>query len=179
MKATRQLGLRPPAPPQTPLVLPPILYSFLGMALLLGLCLLERLAVGLDPWMLAGAVVPICFGGVVGYLWGRRVKQLTWLRHELRQRIHETEHPLPICSCCKKIRIEPIDHFDPLEWVDVDSYFHDFDQVQFSHSLCPLCAEKMGMEFRPSLSDSVGRRERDPAAPTLQLSRYHPANGTA
>ncbi|MGL4368075.1 MAG: PAS domain-containing protein [Spirochaetota bacterium] len=44
---------------------------------------------------------------------------------------------LPICSHCKKIR-------DPKGgWSPVEQYMHKHTDAEFSHSLCPECAEKL------------------------------------
>lgn len=44
---------------------------------------------------------------------------------------------LPICSCCKKIRD------DSGYWSQVEEYIHEHSDVQFSHSICPNCSEKL------------------------------------
>jgi two-component system, response regulator PdtaR len=48
---------------------------------------------------------------------------------------------LPICSGCKKIRD------DEGYWQQVDTYIRDHSQAEFSHSICPHCAEEMYGEF--------------------------------
>ncbi len=48
---------------------------------------------------------------------------------------------LPICSNCKKIRD------DGGEWVQVELYVRDRTDAEFSHSVCPECAEKLYPEF--------------------------------
>jgi hypothetical protein len=44
---------------------------------------------------------------------------------------------LPICAKCKKIRD------DQQYWHSVESYFHSRLDVDFSHSLCPDCAQEL------------------------------------
>lgn len=44
---------------------------------------------------------------------------------------------LPICSSCKKIRD------DKGYWNQIESYIHDHSDAEFSHGLCPDCAEQM------------------------------------
>ena len=44
---------------------------------------------------------------------------------------------LPICSSCKKIRD------DKGYWNQIEGYISDHSEAQFSHSLCPQCAEKL------------------------------------
>lgn len=43
---------------------------------------------------------------------------------------------LPICSFCKRIRD------DNGNWIVLEKYIHDHSEAEFSHSLCPDCAEK-------------------------------------
>ena len=43
---------------------------------------------------------------------------------------------LPICSHCKKIRD------DKGYWNQIESYIHKHSDAEFSHSICPECAEK-------------------------------------
>jgi hypothetical protein len=44
---------------------------------------------------------------------------------------------LPICASCKKIRN------DKGYWEQIEAYFQDHSEVEFSHSICPECAEKL------------------------------------
>ncbi len=44
---------------------------------------------------------------------------------------------LPICMHCKKIRD------DRQYWRNVESYFHQYIGVDFSHGICPECVEKL------------------------------------
>jgi len=50
---------------------------------------------------------------------------------------------LPICSYCKNIRD------DKGYWGQIESYIRDHSEAEFSHSICPDCAEKHfpGVEF--------------------------------
>jgi hypothetical protein len=44
---------------------------------------------------------------------------------------------LPICASCKKIRD------DKGYWRQIEAYIRDHSEAEFSHSICPACAEKM------------------------------------
>jgi hypothetical protein len=44
---------------------------------------------------------------------------------------------LPICAACKKIRD------DQGYWRQVERFFTEHSEVQFSHGICPDCAEKL------------------------------------
>jgi PAS domain S-box-containing protein len=50
---------------------------------------------------------------------------------------------LPICSSCKKIRD------DKGYWNQIESYIRDHSEANFSHSICPICAEKLYPEINP------------------------------
>lgn len=49
---------------------------------------------------------------------------------------------LPICSHCKKIRLEGTDIEDNKNWIQVEKYISDKTEAQFSHSICPECLKK-------------------------------------
>jgi PAS domain S-box-containing protein len=44
---------------------------------------------------------------------------------------------LPICASCKKIRD------DKGYWTQIEAYIRDHSEAEFSHSICPDCAEKL------------------------------------
>jgi hypothetical protein len=44
---------------------------------------------------------------------------------------------LPICASCKKIRD------DKGYWNQIESYIHEHSDAEFSHSICPECAQKL------------------------------------
>jgi hypothetical protein len=48
---------------------------------------------------------------------------------------------LPICASCKRIRD------DHENWHPVESYISDHSQAEFSHGLCPDCAQEIYAEF--------------------------------
>ncbi len=50
---------------------------------------------------------------------------------------------LPICANCKKIRS------DIGYWEQVEVFIRDHSKVEFSHSVCPDCAEKLYPDFNP------------------------------
>lgn len=51
---------------------------------------------------------------------------------------------LPICSYCKKVRNEAN------YWEQVESYFTAHSDLDFTHSICPQCTEKMMREVEAS-----------------------------
>ena len=48
---------------------------------------------------------------------------------------------LPICSSCKKIRD------DHGYWNDLAGYISEHSEAEFSHGICPACAEKLYPEY--------------------------------
>jgi AmiR/NasT family two-component response regulator len=49
---------------------------------------------------------------------------------------------LPICASCKKIRD------DQGYWRQIEQYIKDHSEAEFSHGLCPQCAEELRRELR-------------------------------
>lgn len=48
---------------------------------------------------------------------------------------------LPICASCKKIRD------DKGYWMQIESYISEHSKAEFSHGICPECAEKLYPDF--------------------------------
>ena len=59
----------------------------------------------------------------------------TIITHTLVKRIKFLEGIIPVCSYCKKIRVDE-------DWVDIDSYISAHSEADFSHGICPPCAEE-------------------------------------
>ena len=55
----------------------------------------------------------------------------------LQREIHTLRGIIPICTACKKVRD------DQGYWQQVETYLRDRSGAEFSHSLCPDCAERM------------------------------------
>ncbi len=55
--------------------------------------------------------------------------------------VHKLSGLLPICANCKKIRD------DKGYWHQVEEYIRSHSEVEFSHSLCPDCAEELYKEL--------------------------------
>lgn len=80
----------------------------------------------------------------LSFLWITiRFKQKAGELRKVSKRIKNLENLLPICSNCKKIRLEDKDPYDMQSWVTVESYFKNKDKVEFSHGICPDCAQKL------------------------------------
>ena len=67
----------------------------------------------------------------------------------LREKIEELEKALshikrlegilPICSNCKRIRLEGTDPRNQDSWIQIESYISNRTEARFSHSICPDC----------------------------------------
>ena len=59
---------------------------------------------------------------------------ITITRNDIRK-IKYLEGFLPVCSFCKRIRIDE-------KWIPIEVYISDNSEAVFSHGYCPECAEK-------------------------------------
>ena len=62
---------------------------------------------------------------------------------EALTRIKTLRGLLPICSSCKKIRD------DKSYWSQIETYIRHHTEVDFSHGLCPVCADELYPELKP------------------------------
>ncbi len=77
---------------------------------------------------------------------------LAWLLHRAwrrervraREEVQELRGLLPICATCKKIRD------DSGYWNQIESYVQAHSAAQFTHGVCPECADKLYAEMRES-----------------------------
>jgi len=61
-------------------------------------------------------------------------------RNELQKALSEIKTLsglLPICASCKMIRD------DKGYWNQIEAYIRDHSEAEFSHSICPECAERL------------------------------------
>jgi hypothetical protein len=63
-------------------------------------------------------------------------KTVTELKDALAS-VNQLSGLLPICASCKKIRD------DKGYWTQIEAYIHDHSEAEFSHSICPDCAQKL------------------------------------
>ena len=84
--------------------------------------------------------------GVSRDITDRKIAQEALIREkeklqEAISKIKQLSGMLPICSACKKIRD------DKGYWNQIESYIRDHSEAEFSHGLCPECAEKLYPDF--------------------------------
>ena len=82
------------------------------------------------------------FGGAIGYLCTRKrvEEQRERLIVDLQEalaRIKTLHGLIPICAGCKKIRD------DQGYWNQIEGYIKEHSEAEFTHSLCPDCAERL------------------------------------
>lgn len=57
--------------------------------------------------------------------------------------IKNLEGILPICSNCKRIRLEGTEAKNQDSWIPVESYISNRTDARFSHSICPKCMKEL------------------------------------
>ena len=60
---------------------------------------------------------------------------IIYLSYKMLRKLKYLEGFLPVCSFCKKIRIDK-------EWIQLEQYISDHSDAVFSHSLCPDCMQE-------------------------------------
>lgn len=90
-----------------------------------------------------------------------RTDELKYKSDELETHVKELEYSLdhinklegllPICSGCKKIRLEDGEPKDKKSWVQIEKYISDNSDADFSHGICPDCI----IEYYPDLADGL------------------------
>lgn len=74
-------------------------------------------------------------------LYAYLVDRTSWQTRELKKRVKLLEGILPVCASCKKIRNEQG------TYEKMETYISDHSEAEFSHGICPECAQKLYPEF--------------------------------
>jgi hypothetical protein len=61
--------------------------------------------------------------------------------------IKKLEDILPICSNCKKIRLEGADPKNQDSWMEIESYISNRTETRFTHGICPECMKRLYSDF--------------------------------
>jgi DNA-binding response OmpR family regulator len=96
---------------------------------------IESVQKGAQDYIVKGQVTGSMLGRSIQYAIERK-KLLAQLEHSARE-INKLRGILPICASCKKIRD------DKGYWTQVEIYISDHTGTEFTHGICPECAEKM------------------------------------
>ncbi len=81
-------------------------------------------------------------------------KALIQSNRELKKALSEIKQLrgiIPICASCKKVRD------DSGFWQQVEVYVRDHTDAEFSHGLCPECAEKLYPDFYLRNKDKLNK----------------------
>lgn len=73
-------------------------------------------------------------------------RDITKLKDEMRKKDTEVKvlrGLLPICASCKEIRD------DKGYWHQIESYIRDHSEAEFSHGICPKCAQRLYPKYNP------------------------------
>jgi CheY-like chemotaxis protein len=96
-------------------------------------------------------------------------------RKELEKALNEVKRLsglLPICASCKKIRN------DKGYWEEVETYIKERSEVEFSHGVCPECAQKLYPEIYQKRKSADRERAYASALQEANLPDDDPAGQT-
>ena len=79
------------------------------------------------------------------------------LRDALAQ-VHRLEGLLPICSSCKRIRVESSAAEGGDRWMDIENYVRTQTTVEFTHGLCGECMRRLYTDLPEDVVDEALRR---------------------
>jgi len=100
-------------------------------------------SVSMLPWSLAFTLL----SAVIGILWAKILQadeeksEIILDLQKALDRVKTLNGLLPICASCKKIRD------DRGYWNQIEAYIEAYSEAQFSHGICPECAEKLYPEY--------------------------------
>ena len=119
-----------------------LLYEKVAFALIILLIWLDEI---IDiPYLLLGAQsTPLnwresLFESICIIILGSVIVRITGKTFE---RMKHLEGMLPVCASCKRIRDEKNN------WQQIESYVRERSDAEFSHGICPECAEKLYPQF--------------------------------
>lgn len=96
---------------------------------------IESVQKGAQDYIVKGQITGSMLGRAIRYAIERK-KLLIQLEHSAKE-ISKLRGILPICANCKKIRD------DKGYWTQVETYIGEHAGTEFTHGICPECAEKM------------------------------------
>lgn len=127
-----------------------------GLFFALVLCLFsigQKALIHADPWAPKGFIVPVFFGGGMGLLLGKYIRQKRILTRQLSLRVRELEELngklctleslLPICMHCKRVRLPEVPPSGEKAWVQLEEYITERTRSSFSHGVCPDCLKTL------------------------------------
>lgn len=103
----------------------------------------EAVHKGAQDYLVKGLVTGPTLGRAIRYAIERR-KLLAQLEYSMKE-IRQLRGFLPICANCKKIRD------DKGYWTQVEVYISNHSNTEFSHGICPDCAQKLYPDVYPKI----------------------------
>lgn len=98
------------------------------------------------PYLLLGAEATLInwreslFESVIIFILGA---VMIYFTNRIFLRMKYLQGTLAVCASCKKIRD------DKGNWHQIESYIHERTEANFSHGICPECAEALYPDFNP------------------------------
>jgi len=83
-------------------------------------------------------------------------KKIDELEKALSQ-VRRLEGILPICSHCKRIRLEGTDSKNQDNWIQIETYVSKKTEAEFSHSICPECVKKLYPDIYEKWAGEIGQ----------------------
>ena len=78
-----------------------------------------------------------------------QAEALSWANQRLEKKNRKLERAiqeietlkglLPVCSSCKKVRLEASDPKQQSGWISLEAYLHEHTAAEVTHSICPDC----------------------------------------
>jgi hypothetical protein len=119
-----------------------ITYEFTAVAAIISLIWLDEI-IDIPHLLLGAESTPLnwresLFESIIIALLGAVIINCT---SKLFRKMKFLEGILPVCASCKKIRD------DKGHWHQIESFIRERSDAEFSHSICPECAEKLYPEY--------------------------------
>lgn len=86
-----------------------------------------------------------------------QAEELTWTNKRLMKKNQKLEQALeeietlkgllPVCSKCKKVRLEKEDSEEQTSWITLEAYLHEHTAAEVTHSICPQCMKDLYPEM--------------------------------
>ena len=80
--------------------------------------------------------------GMILWVGGKLISRIESMQDSILN-IKHMEGLLPICSHCKKVRLEGAERTRQDSWIAIEKYIQDHTDATFTHGLCPHCAHEL------------------------------------
>ncbi len=95
-------------------------------------------------WQFVSLQAMILGAGLVMILWigSKLIRRIENMQDSVLHMKH-MDGLLPICSHCKKVRLEGAERTRQDSWIAIEKYIQDHTDATFTHGLCPHCAHEL------------------------------------